>query len=57
MTSSIKKDLAQGKIVPSLPGLKKRVTLAGYLSTYRDVAPVAALGGLITVGAFHSVVE
>ena len=29
MTSSIKKDLAQGKIVPSLPGLKKRVTLAG----------------------------
>lgn len=38
-------------------GLKEASYSRGYLSTYRDVAPVAALGGLITVGAFHSVVE
>lgn len=35
-------------------GLKEASDSRGYLSTYRDVA---ALGGLLTVGAFHSVVE
>ncbi|GMP33063.1 hypothetical protein CsSME_00006548 [Camellia sinensis var. sinensis] len=38
-------------------GLEEASDSRGYLSTYRDVAPVAALGGLITVGAFHNVVE
>lgn len=37
--------------------LKEASDSRGYLSTYRDVDPVAALGGLLTVGAFHSVVE